>query len=81
MQSEQLVSRKALAARWQCSIETIKRRTAEGILHPVRFNQRMIRYPLSEVIRIENEGRGMPLQHRIKTVDLGLRPHLPGAYQ
>jgi hypothetical protein len=51
--SEQLVSRKALASRWQCSIETIKRRTREGLLHPVRFNQRLIRYPLSELIRIE----------------------------
>jgi hypothetical protein len=57
--SEQLVSRKALAARWQCSVETIKRRTREGLLHPVRFNQRMIRYPISEVIRVEQEASGM----------------------
>jgi hypothetical protein len=57
--SEQLISRKALAARWQCSVETIKRRTREGLLHPVRFNQRMIRYPISEVIRVEQEASGM----------------------
>jgi hypothetical protein len=57
--SERLISRKALAARWQCSNETIKRRTREGLLHPVRFNQRMIRYPLSEVIRIEKEASGI----------------------
>jgi hypothetical protein len=56
--SEQLVSRKALASRWQCSVETIKRRTREGLLHPVRFNQRLIRYPLSEIIRIEKEASG-----------------------
>ena len=56
--SELLISRKALASRWQCSRETIKRRTREGWLHPVRFNQRLIRYPLSEIIRIEQEGVG-----------------------
>jgi hypothetical protein len=55
--SEQLLSRKALAKRWQCSLETIKRRTREGVLHPVRFSQRMIRYPISEIIRVEQEGR------------------------
>jgi hypothetical protein len=53
--SEQLISRKALAARWQCSAETIKRRTREGLLHPLRFNQRMIRYRLSEVIGVEQQ--------------------------
>jgi hypothetical protein len=57
--SEQLVSRKALASRWQCSVETIKRRTREGWLHPVRFNQRMIRYPMSEIIRVEQEASGI----------------------
>jgi len=56
--SEQLLSRKALARRWQCSGETIKRRTREGLLNPVRFNQRMIRYPLSEIMRIEKEATG-----------------------
>jgi hypothetical protein len=56
--SELLISRKALASRWQCSRETIKRRTREGLLHPVRFNQRFIRYPISEVIRIEHEASG-----------------------
>jgi hypothetical protein len=56
--SEQLVSRKVLATRWQCSVETIKRRTREGLLHPVRFNQRLIRYPLSEIIRVEKEASG-----------------------
>jgi hypothetical protein len=64
--SEQLVSRKVLATRWQCSVETIKRRTREGLLHPVRFNQRLIRYPLSEVIRIEKEASGIaPIFNRL----------------
>ena len=55
---EQLISRKALAERWSCSTETIKRRTREGLLHPLRFNSRMIRYPMSEIIRVEHETGG-----------------------
>jgi len=55
---EQLISRKALAERWSCSTETIKRRTREGLLHPLRFNSRMIRYPMSEIIRVEQETGG-----------------------
>ncbi len=56
LESEQLVSRKALAQRWACSTETIKRRTREGLLHPVYFNARMIRYRLSEILRVEKHG-------------------------
>jgi CHAD domain-containing protein len=58
MGSEQLLSRKTLAQRWSCSTETIKRRTRDGLLHPLRFNARMIRYQLSEIIRIEREAGG-----------------------
>jgi len=55
MQREELISRKALAARWQCSVETIKRRTRDGLLHPLRFNSRMIRYAMSEILRVEQQ--------------------------
>jgi hypothetical protein len=58
MRTEQLISRKALAERWSCSTETIKRRTRDGVLHPLRFNARMIRYQLSEVMRVEEEAGG-----------------------
>jgi len=59
--SEQLVSRKSLAARWQCSVETVKRRTAAGQLHAIRFGPRMVRYALSEIIRVEQEAAGFRL--------------------
>ena len=59
MQTEQLISRKALAQRWSCSTETIKRRTRDGLLHPIRFNARMIRYQLSEIVRVEQEAGAM----------------------
>ena len=50
-----LLSRKELGQRWSCSTQTVKRRTRDGLLHPLRFNSRMIRYSLSEVIRIEQQ--------------------------
>ena len=53
-----LISRKELAQRWSCSTETVKRRTRQGVLHPVRFNSRMIRYPMSEVLQVEEAATG-----------------------
>ena len=50
-----LLSRRAVAQRWSCSTETVKRRTREGVLHPLRFNSRMIRYAMSEILRVEQE--------------------------
>jgi predicted site-specific integrase-resolvase len=52
---ERLVSRKELSERWGVSTETIKRRTQEGLLKPLRFNQRLLRYRLSDILRIEHE--------------------------
>jgi hypothetical protein len=52
-QAEKLLSRKAVAERWSCSNETVKRRTREGILHPISFNRRLIRYRLSEILAVE----------------------------
>ena len=56
--NEQLLSRKAVAARWQSCVETVKRREKAGLLNPIRFNQRMLRYRLSEVERLESEAAG-----------------------
>ena len=68
---EQLLSRKRVASRWTCSPATVKRRDREGVLHPIRFNQRLIRYALSEIIRVEQEGRAgvkikMPQPERLR---------------
>lgn len=54
--TDELRSRKWVADRWGVSTETIKRRTKEGLLHPVRFNTRLIRYRLSEILAIEEGG-------------------------
>jgi len=51
--TEQLLSRRALAQRWGCCIETIKRREREGVLRPIRFNQRLLRHKLSDVLAVE----------------------------
>jgi hypothetical protein len=55
---EQLFSRRALATRWDCSIETLKRREREGILKALRFNQRLLRYRLSDILAVEAEAGG-----------------------
>ena len=52
---EILISRKQLCARWNCCGMTLKRREAAGVLKAVRFNQRMLRYRLSDILRIEAE--------------------------
>jgi hypothetical protein len=55
---EYLFTRQELALRWSCSGETIKRRTREGILCPTRFNQRFLRYRLSNIISVEEHAEG-----------------------
>ena len=52
---DHLLSRRDVAQRWRCSVETVKRRTAAGQLHPIRFGPRMIRYAIDEVRRVERE--------------------------
>ena len=49
----QLLSRAKLAERWGVSKETIKRREQEGLLSPIRFNQRLLRYRLEDVLAVE----------------------------
>ncbi len=51
----ELISRNQLAERWSVSKETIKRREREGLLTPVRFNQRLLRYRLEDILAIEQE--------------------------
>jgi predicted site-specific integrase-resolvase len=51
--SEQLLSRRAVAHRWQTSVETVKRREKEGLIKAIRFNQRLLRYRLSDVEQVE----------------------------
>jgi len=49
-----LLTRRQLGDRWQCSIETLKRREKAGIL-PVLKLGRDARYRLSDVLRLEKE--------------------------
>lgn len=51
-----LLTRLELARRWKVSIETLKRRERARILRPVRLDGRIIRYRLSDIRRIEEEG-------------------------
>jgi hypothetical protein len=57
--SEQLLSRRAVADRWQTSVETVKRREKDGLLKAIRFNQRLLRYKLSDIQALEAEAGGV----------------------
>ena len=48
-----LIDREKLAARWCCSIETIKRMEKRGLLKRVQLCERMVRYRLSDVLKLE----------------------------
>jgi hypothetical protein len=52
---EELISRPGLARRWKCHTESLKRREKKGLLHPIVFSSRMIRYRMSEVLKLESE--------------------------
>ena len=53
---ESLLTRRELADRWKVSIETIKRRERARVLRPLRLEGRIVRYRMSDVVRIEMEG-------------------------
>jgi hypothetical protein len=53
---ETLLKRTELARRWKVSIDTLKRRERAKILRAVRLDGRVIRYRMSDVLRIEEEG-------------------------
>ena len=55
---EQLLSRRAVAGRWQTSVETVKRREKEGFLKAIRFNERLLRYKLSDIEAFEAQAGG-----------------------
>ena len=56
--NERLLSRRQVAVRQGVSTETIKRRERDGSLTPLRFNERLIRYRLSDVLRYEQAAAG-----------------------
>jgi hypothetical protein len=53
-----LLTRRELAERWKVSIETVKRRERVKMLRPMRLDGRVVRYRMSDVVRIEQEGYG-----------------------
>jgi len=53
-----LVSRRATANRWACSVETVKRRQKAGLLRPIYLSKRQLRYRLSQIIAVERAAEG-----------------------
>ena len=50
------LDRAQLAARWNTSISTLKRRENGGGLVPTRFGPRIIRYSMVQILAIEESG-------------------------
>jgi hypothetical protein len=49
------LSRAEVMRRWRVSITTVKRREQQGILRPIRMSTHVVRYRLSDVVRVEDE--------------------------
>ncbi|MGB2402014.1 MAG: hypothetical protein ACPIA7_01245 [Akkermansiaceae bacterium] len=52
------LDRKQLANRWQVSIATLKRMEKKGDLHTSAISERVIRYHVQDIERIEAELKG-----------------------
>jgi len=52
-----LIDREKLAARFCCSIETIKRMEKRGLLKRVQLGERLVRYRLVDVLKLEGADR------------------------
>jgi predicted DNA-binding transcriptional regulator AlpA len=52
-----LIDREKLAARFCCSIETIKRMEKRGFLKRVQLGERMVRYRMSDILKLEGVER------------------------
>jgi predicted DNA-binding transcriptional regulator AlpA len=55
-----LLSRQQIAVKQGVSVETVKRRERQGLLQPIRFNSRLVRYRLSDVLAYEAAAAGGP---------------------
>ena len=65
------IDRPALARRWRCHTETLRRKEKTGQLHPLQLGERMIRYRLQEIVEIEREAAST---QTAKAKEKGVRP-------
>ena len=68
---DKLLTRLELSRRWKVSIDTLRRRERTRILRPVRLDGRIIRYRMSDVLRIEEEGYGDLAELYLANADRG----------
>lgn len=53
-----MIDRKQLAARWNISIATLKRMEKAGVLNIVSLSERVLRYRLEDIERMEADQKG-----------------------
>ena len=57
-QPNKMIDRKQLAARWNVSIPTLKRMEKRGLLDIVSLSERVLRYRLEDIERMEADQKG-----------------------
>jgi len=55
-QTQKMLTRKQVASMLGCHVETIKRYGRKGLLHPVKFTARAVRYSEAEVLDFMRTG-------------------------
>ena len=55
---DRLLSRSDLKERWSCSLETLKRRERDGLLHPLKLGAK-VKYRLSDIVEAEREAEAV----------------------
>ena len=53
---DRLVTRQTLSVRWECSLSTVKRLEARGLLRPIKLGDNVLRYRLSDILALEENG-------------------------
>jgi hypothetical protein len=52
---EQFLTRDELCARWRLSLSELHNKEKAGILKPYHFSYKIVRYKLSDILKIEEE--------------------------
>ena len=55
-----MLSIRQVAARWSCSIDSVRCKIAAGELAALRLGPKLIRVPIAEVVRVEQDALTRP---------------------
>lgn len=53
--SERLLTRQEITIRWGCGLSSVKRLEKRGVLQPIVLGPKLLRYRLSDIVRVEHK--------------------------